>query len=210
MSGLLFLSTETREKVDAGIKFFKQSLPYKTDGGSKFIFFTDKDFDYISVRNLVFLLLFTLTILFPQVLEEVFQGCLVLLCNIHTVRYFREKVFTGKSYWGDAGEHNYLTGPDKDDLMKQIVLVRDAPSEILYKEREAKLLEMTKDLNIRPGQVTKPISFQEYYKKNWMSCSFRWVFAFRKNLPTNGANDTQAIESTFAAIKRFSKLGHPH
>ena len=142
-------------------------------------------------------------------LEEVFEGCLVLLCNVHTARYFREKVFTGKSYWGDAGEHNYMTGPDKDDLMKQVVLVRDAPSEILYREREATLLEMTKDFNVRPGQVTKPISFVEYYKKNWMSCSFRWVFAFRKNLPTNGANDTQAIESTFAAIKRFSKLEFP-
>ena len=49
MSGLLFLSTETKEKVEAGIQFFKQSLPYQTGGGSKFIFFTDKDFDYITV-----------------------------------------------------------------------------------------------------------------------------------------------------------------
>ena len=62
-----------------------------------------------------------------------------------------------------------MTGPDKDDLMKQIVLVRDAPSEILYKEREARLLEMTKDFNIRQGLFIKPISFHEYYKNNWMS-----------------------------------------
>lgn len=133
----------------------------------------------------------------------------MLLCNVHTVRYFREKVFTGKSWWGDANEHNYMSGPDKDDLMAQIVLVRDSPSEALYREREAKLLDMTKNFNIRPGQVTKPISFPEYYRKNWMNCAFRWVFAFRKNLPTNGANDTQAIESTFAAIKRFSKIEFP-
>jgi hypothetical protein len=58
VSGLLFLSTETREKVDAGIRFFKQSLPYKIDGGSKFIFFTDKDFDYITVRILGFVIIF--------------------------------------------------------------------------------------------------------------------------------------------------------
>ena len=80
VSGLLFLSTETKEKVEAGIRFFKKSLPYRVEGGSRFIFFTDKDFDYINV------------------LEDVFEGSLVLLCNVHTVRYFREKVFTGKSY----------------------------------------------------------------------------------------------------------------
>ena len=191
VSGLLFLTTETREKVDEGIRFFKQSLPYQTDGPGRFIFFTDKDFDYISV------------------LESVFENCLVLLCNVHTLRYFREKVFTGKSYWGDANCHNYMSGSDKDDLMAQLILVRDAPSENLYRERESKLIDMTKNLNIRPGQSSKPISFIDYYRKNWMSCSFRWVFAFRKNLPTNGANDTQAIESTFAAIKRFSKLEFP-
>ena len=50
IGGLLFLSTETKEKVQAGIEFFKSSLPYSTEGGaSKFIFFTDKDFDYIEV-----------------------------------------------------------------------------------------------------------------------------------------------------------------
>ena len=70
-------------------------------------------------------------------------------------------------------------------------------------------MEMTKNLSVRPGQASKPISFADYYNKNWSQCAFRWVFAFRKNLPTNGANDTQAIESTFSAIKRFSKLEFP-
>ena len=142
-------------------------------------------------------------------LESVFENGLVLLCNVHTLRYFREKVFTGKSYWGDANCHNYLSGSDKDDLMAQLILVRDAPSENLYRERESKPINMTKNLNIRPGQSSKPISFIDYYRKNLMSCSFHWLFAFRKNLPTNGANDTQAIESIFAAIKRFSKLEFP-
>ena len=100
-----------------------------------------------------------------------------------------------------------MTGPDKDDLIKQILLVQDAPSEILYKEREAKLLEMTKDFHIRPGQVTKPISFHEYYKKNWKSCSFCWVFAFRKNLPTNGANDTQPLQQPKDCLNLNSLVG---
>ena len=46
VGGLLFLSTETKEKVKIGIEFFKLSLPYWIcDGVTKFIFFTDKDFD---------------------------------------------------------------------------------------------------------------------------------------------------------------------
>ena len=191
VSGLLFLSTETKEKVESGLQFFKQSLPYRIESGGRFIFFTDKDFDYINV------------------LEAVFEGSLVLLCNVHTARYFREKVFTGKSYWGNVEDHNYLCGADKDDLMKQLMLVRDSPSEALYREREVMMLEKGKHLFVRPGQATKPISFVEYYQKNWLGCAFRWVFAYRKNLPTNGANDTQAIEATFSAIKRFSKLEFP-
>ena len=87
----------------------------------------------------------------------------------------------------------------------QLSLVRDSPTEALYKERETKLLGMTRDLTVRAGQALYSTSFQEYYNKNWKSCAFRWVLAYRKNLPTQGCNDTQAVESTFSAIKRFSK-----
>ena len=64
---------------------------------------------------------------------------------------------------------------------------------------------MTRDLTVRAGQALYSTSFQEYYNKNQKSCAFRWVLAYRKNLPTKGCNDTQAEESTFSAIKRFSK-----
>ena len=96
-----------------------------------------------------------------QVLELVFAGCLVLLCSVHTARYFREKVFTGKAYWGDISKKNFLHGGEKYDLMKQVLLVRDSPSQDLYKEREERLLQMTNDLFIRPGQVIKPVSFRD-------------------------------------------------
>jgi len=71
-----------------------------------------------------------------KVLESTFEGCLVLLCNVHTARYFREKVLTGKSYWGDIADKNLMNGSQKEDLLPQILLVRDAPSEELYRERE--------------------------------------------------------------------------
>ena len=54
VAGILFLSTETKEKVHAGVKFFKASLPYKIDDGvTKFIFFTDKDFDSIEIGKYI-------------------------------------------------------------------------------------------------------------------------------------------------------------
>ena len=77
VSGLLFLSTETKEKVEAGIRFFRDTLPYRIEGGGRFIFFTDKDFDYLSV------------------LEDIFEGSLVLLCNVHTARYWQVVLGTG-------------------------------------------------------------------------------------------------------------------
>ena len=56
---------------------------------------------------------------------------------------------TGKSRWADG---SFLIGGDKEQLLKQVCLGRDAPSEQLYREREEKLLEMTSDLDVRAGQ----------------------------------------------------------
>ena len=50
----------------------------------------------------------------------------------HTARYFREKVKTNKAFWGDASDHKYLSKYDKDNVMGQILLVRDSPSEEEY------------------------------------------------------------------------------
>ena len=129
VSGIVFLATETGDNVEAGMRFFKQSLSYGTSV-TKWIFFVDKDFDYINV------------------LELVFNGSLVLLCNVHTARYFRVKVFTNKAFWGKAEDTNYLVKDDKDYIMNQILLVRDAPSEELYREREVQLLETTVNLTV--------------------------------------------------------------
>ena len=133
VAGLLFLSTETREKVQTGIEFFKASLPYVVSDSSQFIFFADKDFDYIDV------------------LETVFVKCIVLLCSIHVLRYFNDKVLTREGYWGEPQGKNYLSTTDKSEIMKQISLVRDSPSEQLFRDRELKLLQMTNNLSVRSG-----------------------------------------------------------
>ena len=73
-----------------------------------------------------------------------FVSSIVLLCSVHVLRYSKEKVFTGRAYYGDAGEKNYINRGNKDNLMKQIVLVRDSPSQELYNEHEIKLLQMMK------------------------------------------------------------------
>ena len=90
--------------------------------------------------------------------------------------------------------------------MKQIVVVKDSPSQELYNKHKAKLLQISKFLSLHPGQATNPVPFLDYYLKNWKFCAFQQVFAYRKNLPTLGANDTQASESTFRAIKHYSKV----
>ena len=59
---------------------------------------------------------------------------------------------------------------------------------------------------VRPGQSINPVSFHEYYLKCWKEISFRWVFSYRKNLPTQGVNDTQAAESSFRALKYYIKV----
>ena len=135
----------------------------------------------------------------------VFENCIVLLCNVHTVRYFRDKVFTSKAFWGEANAKNYLVSDDKNRLEELVRQIRDAPSEEIYREREEALPEATKDLIVRPGQSNNPVSFLHYYQKNWKNIAFRWVLVYRKNLPLNGARDTQAAESTFSSIKRFIK-----
>jgi hypothetical protein len=78
------------------------------------IFFLDKDFDYINV------------------IEDIFTDCLVFLCFIHTRRYFKDKVLTGTSQWTDS---SFLSGGDKEELLKQVTLVRDSPnSEAIQRE----------------------------------------------------------------------------
>ena len=46
---LIFLSCETKANVTKGLDFFKNSLPFAISPTERFIFFTDKDFDYIEV-----------------------------------------------------------------------------------------------------------------------------------------------------------------
>ena len=185
VAGLLFLVSETKDMVEKRMGFFSESLLLSgCFGGAPSIFFLDKDFDYINV------------------VEDIFPGCLVFLCFIHTRRYFKDKVFTGKAQWKDG---SFLSGGDKEDLLKQVTLVRDAPTSEAFMERENKLLDITKDLSVRAGQAVNACSFHEYYLKNWKPCAFRWVLAYRRNLPTKGCNDTQAVESTFSALKRYSK-----
>ena len=134
-------------------------------------------------------------------MEEISVGSVVLLFNVHTSPYFKEKVFTSKSYWEEIEDHEYFTGIEWKHLVTQLNLVRDSPSMEIYEERERELLEMTKDLTIRPGQTVNSVLFKDYYLKNWKESAFRWVKVFRKSLPTEGVNDTQAAESTFAFIE---------
>ena len=52
VAGLLFLSSDTKETVETGVAFFRESLILCSVGlgdDGRLIFFLDKDFDYIDV-----------------------------------------------------------------------------------------------------------------------------------------------------------------
>ena len=51
IAGLLFLASETRENIVAGLTFFRDSLYFADNDFSRFVFITDKDFDYIDVSS---------------------------------------------------------------------------------------------------------------------------------------------------------------
>ena len=97
----------------------------------------------------------------------------MLLCAVHVLRYFREKVLTGKGFWGEIEKRDFLSSNDKDQILKLLISVRDSPNESQYYEREKKLLEETKELTVRPGQTTNPVSFHDYYTKCWKDVAFR-------------------------------------
>ena len=114
VAGLLFLSSETEEKVRTGVNFFKSSLPYRESQVGKFFFFCEKDFQYI-----------------------------VFLCSIPVFRYFKDKVFNGKAFWEGGEEPIPLSPDEKGQLLQQVKLIRDSPSEELSKENQEKLKAMT-------------------------------------------------------------------
>ena len=56
VAGLLFLITETKDKVEKGMRFLSESLlSAGCMGDVPLIFFLDKDFDYINVVEEMFL-----------------------------------------------------------------------------------------------------------------------------------------------------------
>ena len=90
VAGLLFLVSETKDMVEKGMRFFSESLLLSGClRGAPLIFFVDKYFDYINV------------------IEDTFPGCPVFLCFIHTRRYFKDKVLTGKAQLKDG---SFLSG----------------------------------------------------------------------------------------------------
>ena len=73
-----------------------------------------------------------------------------------------------------------LSPDEKGQVLQLIKLIRDSPSEELFKENQEKLKAMTEGLTVRPGNSRNAVQFSSYYEANWESCAFRWVWAFRR------------------------------
>ena len=146
-SSWLAMATETKENIETGLKFVKDSLSYTST--RNFIFLVDKDFDYLE----------TLRIIFP--------GSKIFLCGVHVYRYWKEKVLpSSKMSDGNSVE--------KVDIINQLKMLRDAPSEELYEQRREELLEMTEHLLVKPGNKKEFVRFHNYFDKNWHDCRQMW------------------------------------
>jgi hypothetical protein len=156
-AGLLFLATETRENIETGLDFFKDSVDYTTL--RRFIFFVDKDFDYIDV------------------LDTTFPGCHVFLCSVHVYRYWREKVLP-------SSKMSTRDMVDKVEIINLLKLLRDSPTEEIYEEIKDQVFELTEDLLVKPGNTKDFVPFHRYFTKNWHDCRQMWAFCYRKNHPT--------------------------
>ena len=112
IDGILFLATETRDNVEKGLTFWKESLPYTQEQvGGKFNIFVDKDFSYIDV------------------LEKLFPGCNIHLCSVHVEQYIKDKVLPSARL--ETGE-----AVDKSDILEKFKSVRDSHAEDQYELRK--------------------------------------------------------------------------
>ena len=68
-----------------------------------------------------------------------------------------------------------LSPDEKGQVLQLIKLIRDSPSEELFKENQEKLKAMTEGLTVRLGNSKNAVLFCSYYEANWESCAFRWV-----------------------------------
>ena len=93
-------------------------------------------------------------------------------------------MFNGKAFWADE-DGEVPTPMSADEKAKFLSLF----------ERQDALKSVTRGLTARPGNCKKPVTFLSYYEGNWESCSFRWVWACRKNLPTKSTICPFRIES---------------
>ena len=70
---------------------------------------------------------------------------------------------------------------------------------------------MTEGMMVSPGRKVQPVSFRDYFMKNWdknsgpLPIRKMWVEFARKNQPTLGIRSTNSSESSFRAVKHYIK-----
>ena len=186
IAGIILLSHETADLVKIALEFFKDSLPKIS---MPLILFVDKNFNHVNV------------------LRNTFINCTVLLCHVHTYRYFKDKVFNKKALTRNGIS---LKEEEKNSILDMIRKIRDAKTEQIANELETKLREKMNGYTVCPGTKRTRVEFNNYYDKNWKSCKPMWCTWFRRRLPTMGINDTQGVERQHGVFKQklYDILGH--
>ena len=94
---------------------------------------------------------------------------------------------------------------DKKELYELVRKCKLSNTVEEYNVNKGKLLQKTNGLLVRPGSTKNYFPFEKYFMDNWDQFSPMWVKAFRKRIPSQDSDHTQAVEGFFGKLKLYEK-----
>ena len=136
---LALMCDETNETVEFALKAFKKICLRFT-----LIFMVDKDFGQILVLN------------------SVFPGSRILLCNFHAIKFMRTLIASAP-----------IVVETKTEILTQFKKVLYANTEDMFKVEDKKFVKICGAITVKTGKNQS--SLAEYYIRNWRQCKEMWV-----------------------------------
>ena len=163
---LALMCDETNETVEFALKAFKKICLRFT-----LIFMVDKDFGQILVLN------------------SVFPGSRILLCNFHAIKFMRTLIASAP-----------IVVETKTEILTQFKKVLYANTEDMFKVEDKKFVKICGAITVKTGKNQS--SLAEYYIRNWRQCKEMWVKYYRKSLSCLGDNTSNRVERYFWTLKK--------
>ena len=178
---LVFLSDETADSMEFAFKSFKKSL-LKCP---KYVM-VDKDFTELST------------------IAKVLPTALALICQFHVLKYLRTLISTARAYDRDV---------KIDEEKKRMIMniIRDMLYALTEDVVKSKLDEFHREvagLEVRVGfgKVAYYTNLSDYFEKNWVSCSEKWLTYERLRLHgIEDVNTNNILERMWRTLKDYLK-----